>query len=179
VAPQRRPARAGYAGESDPRSRSSRSHDDAWTPSSARSGRGAPPKQKSRRAWLFVVLGLVLVVVPSVAIFSQWSRIQALTGLGGGDPLFPWAHQTQQTAVNPDYDAFATQQAAIDPAFKAYYDTHAGATLLGTPLTGALPTSAGLAQFFTEGALLLPGAQGSATGSASGDICEPPRSPRS
>jgi hypothetical protein len=168
LASQRRPARAGYAGESDPRSRSSRSRDDAWTPASARNGRGGSPKQKSRRAWLFVVLGLLLVVVPSVVVISQWSRFQALTGLGG-DPLFPWAHQTQQTAVNPDYDAFATQQAAIDPAFKAYYDTHVGATLLGTPLTGALPTSAGLAQFFTEGALLLPGAQGSATGSASGD----------
>jgi beta-lactamase class A len=71
--------------------------------------------------------------------------------------------------VNPDYDAFATQQAAIDLAFKAYYDAHAGATLLGTPLTGALPTSGGLVQFFTNGALLLPNAQVSGAGSASGD----------
>jgi beta-lactamase class A len=129
---------------------------------------GAPPKKKSGRAWLFAVLGLLLVIVPSVVVISQWSRIQTLIGLGG-DPLFPWANQSQQTAVNPDYDAFATQQAAIDPAFKAYYDAHAGATLLGTPLTGALPTSGGLAQFFTDGALLLPNAQSSSAGSASGD----------
>jgi hypothetical protein len=132
-----------------------------------RNGYGAPPK-KSGRAWLFAALGLLLVIIPSVVVISQWSRIQTLIGLSG-DPLFPWAHQTQQTAVNPDYDAFATQQAAIDPAFKAYYDAHAGATLLGTPLTGALPTSGGLAQFFSDGALLLPNAQSSSAGSASGD----------
>jgi hypothetical protein len=181
--PQGRPARAGtgYAGESGPRSRSSRARDDdawapaarsrdddAWKPAATRNGRGAPPKKKkSSRTWLFVVLGLLLVAIPTAVVISQWSRIQALAGLGG-DPLFPWAHQTQQTAVNPDYDAFATQQAAIDPAFKDYYDKHAGATLLGTPLTGALPTSGGLTQFFAEGALLLPNAQGSA-GSSSGD----------
>ena len=125
-------------------------------------------EEKSNRAWLFAVLGLLLVIVPSAVVISQWSRIQTLIGLGG-DPLFPWAHQTQQTAVNPDYDAFATQQAAIDPAFKAYYDAHAGATLLGTPLTGALPTSGGLAQFFTDGALLAPNVQASGAGSTSGD----------
>jgi hypothetical protein len=133
-----------------------------------RNGYGAPPKKKSGRAWLFAVLGLLLVIVPSLVVISQWSRIQTLIGLGG-DPLFPWAQQTQQTAVNPDYDAFATQQATIDPAFKAYYDAHAGHTLLGAPLTGALPTSGGLAQFFTDGALLLPNAQASGSGSASGD----------
>jgi hypothetical protein len=133
-----------------------------------RNGRGAAPKKKPSRTWLFAVLGLLLVVVPSAVVISQWSRIQSLIGVGG-DPLFPWAHQTQQTAVNPDYDAFASQQAAIDPAFKAYYDAHAGPTLLGTPLTGALPTSAGLAQFFINGALLLPSAQASGAGSASGD----------
>jgi hypothetical protein len=133
-----------------------------------RNGYGAPPKQKSNRVWLFAVLGLLLVIVPSVVVISQWSRIQTLIGRGG-DPLFPWAQQTQQTAVNPDYDAFATQQAAIDPAFKAYYDAHAGATLLGTPLTGALPTSGGLAQFFSDGALLLPNTHSANAGSASGD----------
>jgi hypothetical protein len=133
-----------------------------------RNGRDAPPRKTASRTWLFAVLGLLLIAVPTAIVISQWSRIQALTGLGG-DPLFPWAHQTQQTAVNPDYDAFATQQAAIDPAFKAYYDAHAGTTLLGTPLTGALPTSAGLVQFFTDGALLLPNAQGSGAGSSAGD----------
>jgi hypothetical protein len=156
--PPRARARTGFAGESDPRSRSAR-------------GRGEPPKRNSSlRTWLFLVLGLLVVIVPTVAIISQWSRIQALTGLGGsGDPLFPWAHQTQQTAVNPDYDAFATQQSAVDPAFKAYYDAHAGATLLGAPLTAALPTSAGLVQYYVEGALFLPNAQGASAGSSSGD----------
>jgi hypothetical protein len=175
----------GYAGESGPRSRSSRARDDnAWTPAArsrdydawapgsmrngTRNGRNTPPKNKSSRTWLFTLLGLLLVIVPSVVVISQWSRIQTLIGVGG-DPLFPWAHQAQQTAVNPDYDAFATQQAAIDPAFKAYYDAHGGATLLGTPLTGALPTSGGLAQFFTDGALLAPSAKASGAGSASGD----------
>jgi hypothetical protein len=170
-APQRRPARAGagYPGESGPRSRSARSRDEgAWTPAATRNGRGATPRKKSNRAWLFAILGLLLVTFPTLVVISQWSRIQTFIGRGG-DPLFPWAHQTQQTALNPDYDAFATQQAAIDPAFKAYYDAHAGATLLGTPLTGALPTSGGLAQFFSDGALLLPNAQSSNAGSASGD----------
>jgi Beta-lactamase enzyme family len=170
-APQRQSARTGtgYADESSPRSRSARyGNEDTWTPASMRNGYGAQPKKKSSRVWLFAVLGLLLVIIPSAVLVSQWSRIQTLIGLGG-DPLFPWAHQTQQTAVNPDYDAFATQQAAIDPAFKAYYDAHGGATLLGTPLTGALPTSGGLAQFFTAGALLLPNAQNSGAGSASGD----------
>jgi hypothetical protein len=167
--PPQRPARTGtgYAGESGPRG-TRPSRDDAWTPASTRNGHGAPPKKKSHRAWLFAVLGLLLIAVPSAVVISQWSRIQMLIGLGG-DPLFPWAHQTQQTAVNPSYDAFATQQATIDPAFKAYYDAHAGASLLGTPLTGALPTSAGLTQFFTDGALLLPSSRAPGAGTASGD----------
>jgi hypothetical protein len=164
---QRRSAQAGYAGESAPRSRASRA--EAWSPALAAKGRGAPPKKSGRRIWLFVLLGLLLVAAPTALLLSQWSRIQAVTGIGGSDPLFPWAQQSQQTAVNPDYDAFATQQATLDPAFGDYYDTHAGAALLGTPLTGALPTSAGLTQFFTSGALLLPAAHPASGGASSGD----------
>src|SRR5262249_29910315 len=77
----RQPARTGYAGESGPRARASRYRDDAWTPASARNGRGRPPKKTSSRTWLFAVLGLLLIAVPTAIVISQWSRIQALTGL--------------------------------------------------------------------------------------------------
>ncbi|MGZ6391800.1 MAG: serine hydrolase, partial [Ktedonobacterales bacterium] len=51
---------------------------------------------------------------------------------------------------------------AIDPAFAGYYAAHTGAALLGSVLTPALPTSLGLVQFFTAGALLQPNAQAQA-----------------
>jgi hypothetical protein len=120
-----------------------------------RAGRGAhaPARKKGRRALWLVSLVLLLLLLPPVFVLSIWPKIQALTA---GNAL-PWEHSTQQTPPNAAFAAFATQQGTVDPAFQAYYAAHAGQSELGTPLTPGFPTSAGVVQFFTDGALLAPG----------------------
>lgn len=76
----------------------------------------------------------------------------------------PWAQwEHAQTTTTPRF-AFSQPAASlpIDPTFASYYAAHAGATLLGPTLTPALPTSLGLVQFFTAGALLKPNGQAQA-----------------
>lgn len=147
---------------------------DARLPSAGQSSmRGAPARtapQRSRRGLYTGVTALLLFAVIAVLGVSFWPKILQLTGRGADTSLFPWAQQTQQTTPNPAYAAFATQKASVDPAFQAYYTAHAGATQLGTPLTPAFPTSAGLVQFFPADALLLPSSQTTQAGTAPGDI---------
>jgi beta-lactamase class A len=67
-----------------------------------------------------------------------------------------WSNDTRTTPRGFDAFAHATPSYAVDSRFAAYYQSHAGANLLGQPLTQAYPTAVGVVQFFAAGALLLP-----------------------
>ncbi len=67
-----------------------------------------------------------------------------------------WARATGTMAATNPFPAPETLQIAVDPAFSAYYQAHAGAKLLGAPVTPAFPIAQGWIQFFTANALLLP-----------------------
>jgi hypothetical protein len=68
-----------------------------------------------------------------------------------------WANDTNTTAGSIPFNAPETLQIPVDPAFTAYYRAHAGAKLLGVPVTPGFPIAQGWIQFFTANALLLPG----------------------
>lgn len=118
---------------------------------------------------MLFALALVLVVVPAVVVFGVWPRLQSLGGQESH--LFPWASSTQQTAAAAANAAFSSQKDAVDPGFAAYYAAHNGSVTLGTPMTPAIPTSAGVVQFYSSGALFAAGATTttSQAGTASGD----------
>ncbi len=128
--------------------------------------RASPPRKNIHRVVLLASLAVLVLALPPILVFGVWPKLQGLSG-NQANTLFPWAGSTLQTALNPDNSAFATQHDTVDPAFQAYYTAHAGTTTLGTPLTPALVTSAGIVQFYTFGALLAPGAPSSAAPAAS------------
>lgn len=81
-----------------------------------------------------------------------------------------WEDDTQTTTAMGNVSLPATQQQyAIDPAFQAYYDGHAGEATLGEPVTISFPVRQGRIQFFTQGALLLPVSQQTATTATDGN----------
>src|SRR5689334_19072376 len=57
-----------------------------------------------------------------------------------------WANDTSTTPARIPFAAPETLQIAVDRAFTAYYQAHAGATLLGPPLTPAFPIAQGWMQ---------------------------------
>jgi len=174
-APRRRPADR-YSGRSEADyGRSAEAHQGVAqgrvraevAPEWERPGRKAsPPRKNIHRVVLLASLAVLVLGLPPLLVFGVWPKLQELSGTQV-NTLFPWASSTQQTALNPDNSGFATQHDAVDPAFQAYYTAHAGSTTLGTPLTPALVTSAGIVQFYAFGALLAPGAPSTATPAAS------------
>lgn len=114
---------------------------------------------RSRRLILCGTLLLVLLSGGSWAIFRlirggaidwQHANVQMLVSTD----VTRWLDDT--TTHQPRMTIEPQQPVAVDPAFAAYYSAHAGATLLGTPLTPAFPIAGGMIQFFRSGALLLP-----------------------
>jgi hypothetical protein len=131
--------------------------------------RSSPPRKNIHRVVMLASLAVLVLGLPPLLVFGVWPKLQELSGTQV-NTLFPWASSTQQTALNPDNSGFATQHDAVDPAFQAYYTAHAGSTTLGTPLTPALVTSAGIVQFYAFGALLAPGAPSTAAPAASAPV---------
>lgn len=110
---------------------------------------------------------LLLVGCAALVVLSgcSWASIRLMRG-----DVIDWRHANVQMLASTDVTRWLDDDTvhhpntvfsldrpiSVDPAFAAYYSAHAGETLLGTPLTAALPSEAGLIQFFTSGALLRP-----------------------
>jgi hypothetical protein len=75
-----------------------------------------------------------------------------------------WANDTSTTPATIPFSTQEAVQIAVDRAFTSYYQAHAGATLLGAPLTPAFPIAQGWIQIFAANALLLPGKHAAPTG---------------
>src|SRR5579885_3619444 len=75
-----------------------------------------------------------------------------------------WANDTNTTLARIPFSTPETVQIAVDRAFTSYYQAHAGAALLGAPLTPAFPIAQGWMQIFAANALLLPGKHAAPTG---------------
>lgn len=126
-------------------------------------------RSTSLRRRLAVLLLTVLWLAP-VLMAGAWVSIQpahhrvpgqSRAAASDTDLWAQWEHVA--TTTDPSFTLpQSAASLAIDPAFAGYYAVHAGATLLGPALTPALPTSLGLVQFFTAGALLQPNAQAQA-----------------
>lgn len=80
-----------------------------------------------------------------------------------------WVKDESTTPALIPFAAPETLQIPVDPAFTAYYQAHAGATLLGAPVTPGFPIAQGWIQCFTANALLLPASHEAAT-TAKGQI---------
>ena len=131
-------------------------------------------QQRARKRWqqpLFIlkysVILLVALIVGAALFYTDLPTAQ----LGHGSPLVAttsntiiingsdlWIGDTQTTTPSFNISASA-QTIGVSPLFASYYDSHNGASNLGTPVTVAFPTGQGWIQFFTSGALLLPAAQ--------------------
>ncbi len=108
-----------------------------------------------------VALLLVLWLVPLFSV-NAWigTKLPAKSGRGGpqspGTSITQWVTSTRTTAPRFQFTAPSVENSHVDPIFQSYYTAHAGATILGQPLTAAFPTRQGQVQFFVAGALLLP-----------------------
>ncbi len=125
------------------------------------------PKTKSEmNQWPRHVLSRPLIMVGTIALLLSLLGVGLLWYLNappgsrvvitnGADR---WARDNATTAGAIPFTAPETLQIPVDPAFTAYYQTHAGAKLLGAPVTPGFPIAEGWIQFFTANALLLPAA---------------------
>jgi len=128
----------------------------------------AKPHASVWRAPILMGAIIILVAVPLLFVVSRLVSSE-LASRGAGHTPTPhaitatpdtpaeWARDAQQTPLNPQDAVFSRQRYAVAPAFQAYYTHRNGPTWLGVALTPAFATAEGLAQFFTDGALLLPG----------------------
>ncbi len=117
-----------------------------------------------------VIVGalIILVAAPLLFVISRFAATEfasrganhaPTTTAPAATPDTPaaWARDERQTPLNAQDAIFARQRYAVAPAFQAYYTHRNGTAWLGVALTPAFPTAEGLAQFFTNGALVLPG----------------------
>ncbi|HUY78810.1 MAG TPA: serine hydrolase [Ktedonobacterales bacterium] len=128
----------------------------------------AKPHASVWRAPILMGAIIILVAVPLLFVVSRLASSE-LASRGAGHTPTPhaitatpdtpaeWARDAQRTPLNPQDAVFSRQRYAVAPAFQAYYTHRNGPTWLGVALTPAFATAEGLAQFFTDGALLLPG----------------------
>jgi len=135
----------------------------------AQARRELADKRHAPSSWRAPILIGALIIVVAVPLLFAIGRsvsskfasrgVQHAPTATAATPDTPeaWARDTQQTPLNTDDAVFAQQRYAVAPAFQAYYGRRNGAIWLGLALTPAFPTAQGLAQFFTDGALLLPG----------------------
>ncbi|HLZ23867.1 MAG TPA: serine hydrolase [Ktedonobacterales bacterium] len=130
----------------------------------------------TQRAGIAAIVA-VLWLVPLISM-SAWesnhrpqpARVKATDTFHITNGAALWEHDTRTTAATASASASLNEKLslhAVDPAFQTYYDTFAGKITLGAPLTVAYPVRQGWVQFFTLGALLLPGSQTTATTDAS------------
>ncbi|HEY7125486.1 MAG TPA: serine hydrolase [Ktedonobacterales bacterium] len=133
------------------------------------------PKPKSEmNQWPRHFLSRPLIVVGTIALLLSllggvllWylnaPQSSQVVTTNGADR---WIKDNATTAGAIPFDAPETLQIPVDPAFTAYYQTHAGAKLLGAPVTPGFPIAEGWIQFFTANALLLPATHQSAPANA-------------
>ncbi|HEU5369432.1 MAG TPA: hypothetical protein VFU69_13245, partial [Ktedonobacterales bacterium] len=112
------------------------------------------------RLGIFAVLASLLGGSIWLALSSQ----QQVSVTNGADR---WANDQSATAASIPFTAPVAAQIPVDSAFAAYYQAHAGAKLLGAPITPGFAISQGRMQFFSASALFLPGAQRAASTPAS------------
>lgn len=134
------------------------------------------PKTKSEmNQWPRHVVSRPLIVVGAIALLLSLLGVVLLWYLNappGSQVVITngadrWAKDNATTAGAIPFTAPETLQIPVDPAFTAYYQTHAGAKLLGAPVTPGFPIAEGWIQFFTANALLLPAAHRSTPTNAS------------
>jgi hypothetical protein len=121
------------------------------------------PGQLVSRPWIGLGTLAVLVSLLGMSIWIVQLNAQLNNQRIAAGDASRWADDTDTTAATIPFSSPETLQIAVDPAFSAYYQSHAGATLLGAPVTPGFPIAQGWIQFFTANALLLPGIPGAAT----------------
>lgn len=126
--------------------------------------------QSSRPVVSKLLIGLGIVTLLAALLGSGiWpvhlKRQPQVIATNGSDR---WAHDVSTTPASIPFAAPETLQIPVDPAFIAYYRAHAGATLLGAPVTPGFPIAQGWMQCFTTNALLLPGSHKGATTTVKG-----------
>lgn len=119
---------------------------------------------------LTIVLFLSILLHASIQHVRSRQRAARMPIVTNGATEWLGAHQT--TAPKLTFSPPTNPAPQIDAAFQTYYAAHAGPSLLGMPVTTAVPMEQGLVQFFTDGALLLPAKGHMAATSARGGIPE-------
>lgn len=132
-------------------------------------------QQRARKRWrqpLFMLKCSVILIAALTIGAALFYTDLPTAQLGHSSPLLPttnnsviiingsdlWIGDTQTTP--PSFNISANPQTlSVSPLFAPYYNSRNGAGNLGTPVTVAFPTDQGWIQFFTSGALFLPGAQ--------------------
>lgn len=121
-----------------------------------RAGLRALPAPRRR-----VMMGLLLWILIMAVLSGSTLAVLTRPGRGVASSLlhihFTPTAQPVLTAPAAAHAAFGAQNVAVAPIFQPYYTAHAGAVLLGTGVTAALPMPGGWLQFFQDGALFLPG----------------------
>jgi hypothetical protein len=101
-----------------------------------------------------VLLALVAVAGPlGGGLWLAHRTTQQVTVLNGAGR---WTTDQRTTAATIPFLSPEALQIPVDQVFTIYYRTHAGAQLLGAPVTAGFPTAAGWMQVFRADALLLP-----------------------
>ncbi len=116
----------------------------------------------------YIIIFFLVLVAGAVLLYADIPITQS----GHSSPLTPkvnnfvitngadlWIGDAQTTTPSSNFSFSGTQMISVSPLFTSYYNSHNGASVMGTPITQAFPTEQGWIQFFTSGALFLPAAQ--------------------
>ena len=123
------------------------------------------PFQRPRRVKPLVWGGLagaaLLLLLPALLASVLWPALGLSSPFGGPPDRIPrgaqaWATATAVTPLAADGASFGAQTYPVDARLAAGYAAHGGQSALGAAVTPAFPCNLGLAQFFANGALLLP-----------------------
>ncbi len=124
------------------------------------SGGTGRPSRYARRIGIAVIL-TTLWLVPLLSV-NAWietklpARARQTASVKTSVDAQQWLTSTRISAPGFAITAPSAQDAHVDPLFQSYYAAHAGANVLGQPITAAFPIAQGWVQFFMSGALLLP-----------------------
>jgi beta-lactamase class A len=130
-----------------------------------RPGRAWWPASLASRPAIRLGIAAILVLLLGGGIWLVYLHAQPQVIVTNGADR--WANDQHITPAAIPFASPETLQIPVDPAFTAYYQAHAGAKLLGAPVTPGFPIAQGWIQFFTANALLLPGKHPAATASKS------------
>lgn len=137
------------------------------------------PLQRRRRLRPLLSGGLagagLLILLPALLAATLWPALGVLTPFGSPPDRIPrgasaWADATAHTPLNPADSAFGAQSYPVDAQLAATYAERGGQVVLGQALTPAFTSNLGLAQFFTNGALVLPDSQHTPSSAARDDL---------